>query len=134
MYKRQFVRQGRRPKAILLTGSHDPERDFGNETTRKLIPTRIVMRHTDEDLARASVRFLGVPEDDPMFEQLVEILRTDTSPVDGDSSGGVHPDRRGECFIRDAFGTIGDARILGPAQPHLAAAVTSTPPKSKTVI
>lgn len=129
-----FVRQGRRPKAILLTGSHDPERDFGNETTRKLIPTRIVMRHTDEDLARSSIRFLGVPEDDPMFEQLVEILRTDTSPVDGDSSGGVHADRRGECFIRDAFGTIGDARILGPAQPHLAAAVTSTPPKSKTVI
>ena len=126
-----FIRQGRRPKAIFITGSHDPDNDW-SETARKLIPTRIVMRQTDPDLAEANIRFLGVPQDDPAFADMVEILRRDTSPVQDDR--GVPPERRGECFIRDAFGTIGEARVLGPAQEHLAQAVRSTPPKSKTAV
>ena len=125
-----FVRQGRRPKALLLLGSHNPERDFGTETMRELIPTRVVMRHTSEPLARASIAWLGVAEDDPEFEAMVDELRFDTSPVLPEL--GVLPERRGECFVRDAFGGIGSAKILLPARPERVAAVGSTPPKSKT--
>lgn len=125
-----FVRQGRRPKALLAVGSHNPERDFGTETMRELIPTRVVMRHTSDALARASIAWLGVAEDDPEFEVMVEQLRFDTSPALPDV--GVAPERRGECFVRDAFGGIGSAQILLPARPDRAAAVLSTPPKSKT--
>lgn len=122
-----FVRQGRRPRALMLLGSHNPEGDFGSDTLRRLIPTRVAMRHTDPDLAAASVRWLGIDEKDPAFKDMVETLVTDTSPALPDI--GVPEDRRGECFIRDAFGGIGSAKVLGPAQPDLAAAVTSTPPK-----
>ena len=125
-----FVRQGRRPKALLAVGSHDPARDFGTETMRELIPTRIVMRHTSDALARASIAWLGVADDDPEFEAMVERLRFDTSPALPDV--GVLPERRGECFVRDAFGGIGSAQILLPARPERAAAVLSTPPKSRT--
>lgn len=123
-----FVRQGRRPKALALFGSHDPDNDFGTETMRRLIPTRVVLRQTDKDLARSSIRFLGIDEVDPEFDAMVKQLTTDTSPADPDT--GVPVDRRGECFIRDAFGAIGEARILIPSRPDLARAVLSTPPKA----
>lgn len=125
-----FVRQGRRPKALLLVASHNPDRDFGSEAMRQLIPTRIVTRATDEDLAEACVRFLGVGEDDPEFARMVDELRTDISPLVPDQ--GVAPERRGECLLRDAFGGVGRARVLLPAVPERAAAALSTPPKSKT--
>lgn len=125
-----IVRQGRRARAFLLIGSHSPEHDFGSDELRRLIPTRIVMRHTDLDLAKESIRFLGIEDTDPAFADMVEVLRTETSPAVPDV--GVAPERRGECFIRDAFGGIGPAKLLGPAQPDLEAAVRSTPPKSKT--
>lgn len=125
-----FVRQGRRPKALLLLGSHNPEVDFGTETMRELIPTRVVMRHTSEALARASVAWLGVAEGDVEFEAMVDELRFDTSPALPDV--GVLPERRGECFMRDVFGGIGTAKVLLPARAERAAAVLSTPPKSRT--
>ena len=125
-----FVRQGRRPKALLLLGSHNPEHDFGSETMRELIPTRVVMRHTSDPLARISIAWLGVSADDPEFETMVEELRFHTSPALPDV--GVLPHRRGECFVRDAFGGIGSAQILLSARPARAAAAQTTPPQSKT--
>lgn len=121
-----FVREGRRAKAVLLVGSHDPDRDFGSETGRRLIPTRVAMRHQDPDLARAAIRWLGVEEDDPSFVAMVEELRTGTSPVIPDV--GTDPARRGEAFMRDAFGGIGRIKVLGPALSARAAAIDSTPP------
>lgn len=122
-----FGRQGRRPKALLLVASHNPDRDFGDETLRKLIPTRIVLRQTDPDLARGAVRFLGIDEDDPAFADMVDELVHDTAPVLPDV--GVLPERRGEGFLRDAFGRVGRAKVLLPAVPERAKAATSTPPK-----
>lgn len=123
-----FVREGRRAKALLLVGSHDPDRDFGSETGRSLIPTRFVMRQTDLRLAQTSVRFLGISEEDPEFDSMVEELMQDTSPADPDL--GVPEHRRGEAFLRDAFGGVGKVKVLAPARPDRAAAVHSTPPKS----
>lgn len=127
-----FGRQGRRPKAFLLLGSHAPLTDFGTGKLRNLIPTRIVLRQTDPDLARDSVKFLGLNEADPEFETMVDDLIKNTSPVREDE--GVEPGREGECFIRDAFGGLGPAKILGPAVPSRSAAVDSTPPKSRTAL
>ena len=125
------MRQGsRRRKAFLVIGSHNPDQDFGSETLRRLIPTRIVVRQTNDALARASIRWLDVPEDDPEFNDMVKQLKEDTSPVDP-KTGKVLPERRGECFLRDAYNGVGEARILGPALSHLRAAVKSTPPSAK---
>ncbi|MDN5768985.1 MAG: ATP-binding protein [Humibacillus sp.] len=130
-----FVRQGRRPKALLAIGSHDPDNDFGSTTLRGLIPTRIVMRQTDDALARASIKCLDIDEDDPSFEELVEELMTNTSPVDpADPDSGVPEHRRGECFVRDAFGGVASAQVIGPARLDRRAAVFSTPPKSASAL
>lgn len=120
------VREGRRANGAVFAGSHNPDADFGTDTMRKLMPTRYVMRHTDVDLAKASIRFLGVPESDPSFEAMVDALISDTSPEIPDK--GVVPGREGECFMRDAYGGIGPAKLLGPAQPHVRAALESSPP------
>lgn len=125
-----FARQGRRYKAMLLVLSHNPD-DFGSDRMREIIKTRLAFRHTDDDASRASVRFLGVAEDDPEFEAMVATMKTDMSPTNLDHGTPEH--RRGECFIRDAAGTIGDAKILLPARAKLRKAVLTTPPKSKTV-
>lgn len=128
-----FNREGRRAKALLMVGSHDPAKDFGSETARSLIPTRIVMRQTDDDLAKKAVRYLGIPEEDPEFESIVEAVMADLSPVDpADPDKGVIPGREGECFIRDAWGGIGRGKLLGPARQERAAAVSSTPPKARS--
>lgn len=45
---KDFVRDGRKHMAAVILGSHDPEADFGSDTLRGLIPTRIQMRQTDK--------------------------------------------------------------------------------------
>lgn len=122
------VRQGRRPKALAFLGSHNPDTDFGDGSLGALIPTRVAMRHQDEDLARASIRFLGFKEDDPQFNDLVESLRFDTSPVEGDA--GVRFSRRGEGYMRDLFGAVGPIKVLAPALPERAELLGTTPPKA----
>lgn len=125
-----FGRQGRRPKALLAIGTHDAENDLGSDALRGLIPTRIIMRQSDDRLARAAVRYLGIDEDDPTFEEVVEAVRFHTAPADPDH--GVPPERRGEAWLRDVFGGIGPIQVLGPAVPERYAAVCSTPPKART--
>lgn len=120
-----FMRMGRRYSAMLLVMSHNPD-DFGSDRLRELFKTRLAFRHTDKDAAQAAIRFLGIAENDPEFEAMVTTLRTDMSPVDL-NAGGVPPHRRGECFIKDAGGTVGDAKILLPARASLRRAVLTTP-------
>lgn len=114
-----FVRDGRKHRAAVFLGSHDPETDFGSPTLRGLIPTRILMRHRDKTLAQRGLKWLDL---DPGDDELVTLIRTDTSPVLAD---GVPEHRRGECLIRDSSGNVGRGKILQPAQPARAAAVRS---------
>lgn len=113
-----FVREGRKSLASVLLGSHDPEADFGSETLRGLIPTRIVMRHRDDALARKSLKWLGFSETDDTFEDFVKELMEDTSPMTVLENGedGVDENRRGEGFMRDSRGRPGRIQVLPPAR------------------
>lgn len=116
-----FVRDGRKHAAAVLLGSHDPEVDFGSETLRGLIPTRILMRHRDRTLAKRGLKWLDLDPDD---EGLVEMLTTGTSPV---GPAGVPEHRRGEAFLRDSSGNIGRVKVLAPAVAARREAVLTTP-------
>jgi len=115
-----FVRDGRKHRAAVVLGSHDPEADFGSPTLRGLIPTRILMRHRDKTLARRGLAWLDLDPDD---EELVDLVRTDMSPVLGD---GVPEHRRGECLIRDTSGNVGRGKVLVPAVRERALAVLAS--------
>jgi hypothetical protein len=116
-----FVRDGRKHRAVVLLDSHDPEADFGSPTLRGLIPTRILMRHTDKTLAKRGLAWLDLDPDD---ESLIDMVRHDTSPLP--SGGRVVPvHRRGEATMRDMSGNVGRIKILLPARPSRAAAITA---------
>lgn len=115
-----IVRDGRKHRAVVLLDSHDPEADFGSPTLRGLIPTRILMRHRDKTLAKRGLAWLDLDPDD---EALVEQVRHDTSPLSSDGIVPVH--RRGEALMRDMTGNVGRIKILLPARPERAAAISS---------
>ena len=117
----EFVRDGRKHSAAVVLDSHDPLADFGSETLRGLIPTRILMRQTDETLARNGLRWLGLDSEDAA---LLDELMTDVSPK---TAHGVEEWRRGEAFMRDANGNIGRIKVLLPALADRQAAAKSTP-------
>lgn len=106
---RDFVRDGRKHAAAVILGSHDPLADFGSETLRGLIPTRIQMRQRDKNLARNGLAWLDM---DPNDDELLDLLITGTSPV---TANGVEEHRRGEAFMRDSSGSIGRIKVLLPA-------------------
>lgn len=123
-----FLRRGRRPKALLFAGTHDIG-DLHDDVLAGLIPTRVLMRHRDAGLAASGLKWLGIKESDPQFEEMLKKVTEDLSPVQGDE--GVPPERRGEAFIRDAFGGVGLIQILPPAREERRAAVFTTPPKAR---
>ena len=112
----------------MLLGSQDPEADFGDETMRGLIPTRIVMRQTDENLARKCLRWLGAGDDPVLLKELME----QTSPATG-MDGYVDPARRGEGYMRDAMGNLGRIKALAPSMKERFDAVTTTPKERSDV-
>jgi len=116
-----FIRDGRKHRAIVVLGSHDPDEDFPSETMRGLIPFRVLMRHKDRTLAANGLRWLGLDPTDP---DLIDLVTKDISPEAGTNE--VPPERRGECLIRDASGAIGRARILPPALPERVAAADTS--------
>lgn len=113
-----FVRYGRKTKSGFVTGSHDPEADYPDETLRGLIKNRLVMRQPDLNLARRSAEFLGYDaEDNPeLFEQAVADIRN-------------LPAEQGVGVFRDSQGRIGDVQVLLPARPERRQAVLTTPPE-----
>lgn len=123
-----FLRQGRRPKALWVAGTHDVG-DLKDEVLTGLIPTRVLMRHRDDTLARRGLHWLGIDKEDPDFADYLERVTTDMSPVKGDD--GVPPERRGEAYVRDAFGTFDFCQLLPPALPSRRAAALTTPPKAR---
>ena len=106
---KDFVRDGRKHRAIVALGSHDPFEDYPTETMRGLIPNRVAMRHTDKTLASNSAQWLGFESGD---EYPVELISKDTSPEVG---GEVPEYRRGEAIFRDSAGNVGRIKVLPPA-------------------
>jgi hypothetical protein len=117
-----FVRDGRKHRAAVALGSHDPQADFGTPTLRGLIPTRILMRHRDKTLAQRGLAWLDL---DPTDDSLVDLVRQDMSPVLAD---GVAEHRRGECLVRDTSGNVGRGKILMPAVQARRVAVRTSGP------
>ena len=116
-----FVRDGRKHRAVVLLDSHDPEADFGSPTLRGLIPTRILMRHRDKTLAKRGLAWLDLDAED---EQLIEMVRHDTSPL-GPDGKEVPVHRRGEATMRDMSGNVGRVKVLLPARDERSAAITA---------
>lgn len=112
-----FLRNGRRAKAGLIVGSHDPMGDFADETLRGLISNRLAMRQTDLDVAKNSARFLGLDRDTAPdeFDETVQTLLE----VPENSGGGI---------FRDGLRQIGNVQTVLPARPHRREAVLTTPP------
>ena len=118
----EFLRDGRKVKAGVLLGSHDPSIDFGNETVAQLIGYKVVLRHRSAELARRSLRWLGFdPEERPELVEAVQEL----SPQN--ESGVVPSERAGEGVMVDARNRFGYVKVLGPARPQRTVAVSSTP-------
>ncbi|MGW4247302.1 ATP-binding protein [Nocardia sp. NPDC004722] len=122
-----FSRDGRKHLAAIGLASHDPATDFQG-AAHNLIPNRFVFRQRDETLARNSLKWLGVDLDEAPY--LLQALREETSPPVGPGRQ-VPEERRGEMFMRDALNRIGRGKVLGPARPDRAAAITSTPTSSR---
>ncbi len=118
-----FSRDGRKHLAAIGLASHDPATDFQG-AAHNLIPNRFVFRQRDETLARNSLEWLGVDLEEAPF--LLQILREETSPPVG-LGRQVPEERRGEMFMRDALNRIGRGKVLGPARPDRAEAISSTP-------
>ena len=116
----EFIRDSRKHNAWLLEGSHDAEADFGDETQRGLIGMRVLMRHTDPNLARKALLWMGFDLEKDPFEELVDLV-AGLSPA-GD------PARAGEAIIRDFSGQVDVARVLLPAHPETRQRVLTTPP------
>lgn len=121
-----WVRDGRKVRAALIMGTHDPEADFPDETLRGLIKHRIGMRHTDKTLAARTATFLGIdPNEHPEEHALmVGVIRGLSPVVDGK---GVPEERRGEAVYRDARGRIGEIQILRPGVEERFEAAKTTP-------
>ena len=121
-----FIRDSRKHNAWGLYGSHDAETDFGDATQRALIGMRIVMRHTDPDLARKALIWQGFDPDKDDLETLVETVQGfSPAPRPGQAPD---PDRLGEALIRDFRAQVDFGRILLPASAHLKERVLTTPP------
>lgn len=120
----RLARDGRKDNISLILGSHDPVADYPAGTSLDLIPTRYVMRHRDENLARRSLKWLGIdPDRNP---HIVRDLTKNTSPKGPD--GKVIPGREGEGYMRDAFNNIGRIKVLGPSSAVRREAMSTTPP------
>lgn len=122
----EFVRDGRKHRAIVVLGSQDPLADFGTDTLRRLFPYRILTRQRDVDAAAEGVRWITGSMDEEPDPALVELISRDTSPI---AAGGGKPEefRAGEALLRDSAANLGRVKLLLPSRPDRREAVLSTP-------
>lgn len=122
-----FYRDGRKHKAGVAVASQDA-RDFGDELSRGMIKTRVVMRQTDRKLAAGNLEWFheGLGEDPSM----VDLVTQDLSPIG--ANGQVAPDRRGEALYLDVQGRMGKIRVALPQEPERRKTVLSTPSRAIT--
>ncbi|MFJ8405651.1 ATP-binding protein [Streptomyces microflavus] len=124
----ELVRDGRKHNAGALFGSPDsddigPNSEMG-KVLRGLIRRKFVFRHTDEDLARRALAFLGCNPDDA---GLLELLTTQLSPSGPDMSDEERSALAGGCLHRDLSGRIGTMQVIVPADEAVAKHIYSQP-------
>jgi len=114
-----FFRDSRKHMAGVAVASHDPA-DIGSAVLQGLAKIRIVMRQTDEELARRAVKFIGLP----VVDETVRMVQG-LSPMGANRK--VAPERRGEGIMRDARSRFGKIRVTLPLRPLRRESVLSTP-------
>ncbi|MFD7747808.1 ATP-binding protein [Streptomyces sp. NPDC059698] len=127
----ELVRDGRKHNAGALFGSPDAD-DIGpnseaGRVLRGLIRRKFLFRHTDEDLARRGLAFLGCNPDD---KELLETVTTRLSPSGPDMSDQEREALAGGCLHRDLAGRIGTMQIMVPADEAVAKHIYSQPIQS----
>ncbi len=118
-----FYRDGRKHKAGVAVASQDAH-DFGDELSRGMIKTRVVMRQTDRALAAGNLEWFheGLGQDPAM----VDIVAKDLSPIGPDGRGN-RPSRRGALPRHP--GPNGEDPRRAPTGARRRKAVLSTPSK-----
>lgn len=121
-----FIRYGRKTKSGLLAESHNPAADIRDRTLIGLIKTRLMMRNTDDEIAKSCAALIYDPSSYPAeHATLVEEIKGFSPRGD---RGEILPDRVGEGKFMDARGRIGTIQVLHEAQPHRHEASNTTPP------
>ncbi|MGO3089951.1 MAG: ATP-binding protein [Galactobacter sp.] len=120
-----FIKEGRKAKAFMGMDSHDPD-EFGSSAN--LIPTRLVMRHTDKDMARKCLKWLNL---DPTDDELAERIQN-FAPL-GSDGVTVMAGREGEGLMLDPFRNVGMLQVTPPARKERQIAISSTPEESRQV-
>ncbi|MFI5753131.1 ATP-binding protein [Streptomyces sp. NPDC051644] len=128
----ELVKDGRKHNAGALFGAHDdndigPDDNENGQILRGLIPRKFVFRHTDTNLARRALRFLGCNPDD---EDLLTLVTTGLSPNSPDLSDEERAARAGECLHRDLTSRIGAMQVTLPADEKAVAHIHSQPMQS----
>ncbi|MFG2645949.1 ATP-binding protein [Streptomyces sp. NPDC048370] len=125
----ELVKDGRKHNAGAWFGGHD-EDDIGPASSEKgqmlrgLIPRKFLFRHTNRNLARRGLAFLGCnPED----EDLLTLVTTGLSPNRPDMNDAERSARAGECLHRDLTGRIGTMQVVIPADRQVADNIHSQP-------
>ncbi|MGW6564968.1 ATP-binding protein [Streptomyces sp. NPDC054975] len=125
----ELVKDGRKHNAGAWFGGHD-EDDIGPSSSEKgqilrgLIPRKFLFRHTNRNLARRGLAFLGCnPED----EDLLTLVTAGLSPNRPDMSDAERAARAGECLHRDLTGRIGTMQVVIPADQQAADNIHSQP-------
>jgi hypothetical protein len=118
-----FIKEGRKAKAFMGMDSHDPE-EFGSSAN--LIPTRLVMRHTDRDMARKCLKWIGL---DPADDELADMIQG-FAPTLADGKT-IQAGREGEGLLLDPFRNVGKLQVTPPARPARQMAISSTPEESR---
>jgi len=116
-----FVKEGRKAKAFVVMDAHETH-EYG--TSAGLIPIRILMRHTDPELAKAGLEWINLKPTDELIERV-----TNFSPLDENEN--VIPGREGEAFLLDHKRRAGQIKVIVPARKSRALAMSSTPEQRK---
>lgn len=125
---KQLVKKGRKHKASVGLATHSAE-ELGPAELRALMPTRLVFRTHDYDMAMTNLKWLDKGH---CTEEYAELIMKDTSPlVEGETT---LPERRGEALYRDHLNRVGKIRVQIPRSLNRQKAVLTTPPsRSKKV-
>ncbi|MFJ2060360.1 ATP-binding protein [Streptomyces sp. NPDC087908] len=125
----ELVKDGRKHNAGAWFGGHD-EDDIGPASSEKgqilrgLIPRKFLFRHTNRNLARRGLAFLGCNSED---EDLLTLVTSGLSPNRPDMNDAERAARAGECLHRDLTGRIGTMQVVIPADQAAADNIHSEP-------
>lgn len=113
-YIKEFNLDGRKHRGAVICGVQFTDNGgLGSHGVADTFPTRVVMRMRQRNQAVSALRWmLGLGESAEPDEELVELISTDTAPIQDEDLSFVLPHRRGEMLFRDASGRVARGKVL----------------------